>query len=92
MKGADCTIWIIKSTESTLYYYDSDSDSYKFNNSLSWNNALTYFYSSLNPTKHNADNCDMPDEMLKQLNIKSYNCQTFKSIASIYIHRFNAFK
>jgi hypothetical protein len=90
--GGDCIIGVIKSDEYTLYYYDSNAGSYKFNNSLSWNNSLSYFYSSQNPRKHNADDCDMSDEMLKALKMNSNTCSTFKSIARTYIDRFNAYK
>ena len=86
-----CIITVTKSNEVTFYYYDSNMNSYYFGSSLSWDNSLSYFYSSKNPRKHNPDDCEMSDETRKTLKI-SKCVSTFKSTSRVYIDRFNAYR
>lgn len=88
--GAGCTIGITKSTEHTLYYYDSVSDSYKFNNSLSWTNNHTRVFSSGNRSNNlTMDNCDNQEYMPNKVCIEHVK---YKYVINIYEELFTMYK
>lgn len=91
-KMAGCMIGITESNKSVLYALNANTNKYEFNSSISWNNDFTYFYTSLAPSKHSGDDCNMSDNVMKLTNTTKYNCITLKRSAKTLYDLFNLYK